>query len=85
MRIGFPGPVRDVRLTVNNYAGETIDFAAFSGSTKLTSFSETIDNAVKDVTIAQTGITSIEISGGKNEAGLARVCYTPVAVIGRPG
>lgn len=85
MRIGFPTPVRDVRLTVNNYAGETITFAAFSGSTQLTIFSETIVNTVKDVTIAQTDITSIIISGGNNEAGLARVCYTPVAVTGGPG
>ena len=49
------------------------------------SFSESIINAVKDVLIAQTGITAIVVSGGNNEAGLVRVCYTPVAVASGPG
>ena len=85
VRIGFAGAVRDVRLTVNNYAGETINFTAFAGNTQLVSFSESIINAVKDVLIAQTGITAIVVSGGNNEAGLVRVCYTPVAVANGPG
>ena len=79
VRIAFASAVRDVRLTVNNYAGETIDFTAFAGTALLVRFSETIVYTVKDVVIAQTGITSIEVSGGRNEAGLVRVCFTPAA------
>lgn len=78
VRIGFSAPVNDARLTVLNYAGQSIDFAAFSGSTLLTRFSETIVNSVKEVSIAQSGITSIEVSGGNHESGLVRVCYTAV-------
>lgn len=76
VRITFAGPVRDVRLTVNNYAGHTIDFAAFAGTTLLVQTSEQIVNTVKEVTIARAGITSIEVSGGNHESGLVRVCYT---------
>ncbi|MCU0805239.1 MAG: hypothetical protein MUF79_09150 [Burkholderiales bacterium] len=79
LRITFPFPVRDVRITVNNYAGPTIDFAAFAGTTLLASFSEPIANTVKQVTLAQTGITDVEIKGGNNEAGVVEVCYAPAA------
>ncbi len=78
VRIEFPQPVKDVRLTVNNYAGPTLDFAAFAGSTLLVRFSENISNEVKEVSIAQSGITAVEITGGNNEAGLIQVCYTPI-------
>jgi len=78
VRIGFAAPVNNVRLSVLNYAGQTVDFAAFSGNTLLTKFSETIINAVKEVTFAQVGITSIEVSGGNNESGLTRACYTKI-------
>jgi hypothetical protein len=78
VRITFSGPVNDVRLSVLNYAGQTIDFAAFSGTTLLTRFSETIINSVKEVSIAQVGITSVEVSGGNHESGLVRVCYTAI-------
>jgi hypothetical protein len=78
VRISFPSPVNDVRLQVLNYAGQSVDFAAFAGNTLLAKFSETIINAVKEVSVAQVGITSIEVSGGNNESGLARVCYTTI-------
>lgn len=78
VRIGFASPVNDVRLTVLNYAGQTIHFAAYSGTTVLTQFSETIINAVKEVSIAQVGITTVEVSGGNHESGLVRVCYTTI-------
>jgi hypothetical protein len=79
VRITFAGPVRDVRLTINNYAGHTIDVAAFAGSALLSRTSEQIVNTVKELTIAQSGITTIEVSGGSNESGLVRVCYTAEA------
>lgn len=79
VRITFAGPVHDVRLTINNYAGQTIDIAAFAGTTLLSRTSEQIVNTVKEVTIPRAGITSIEVSGGNHESGLVRVCYTAEA------
>lgn len=76
VRITFPEPAHDVRITLNNYAGPTIDFAVFAGATLLASFAEPISNSLKQVTLTQSGITAVEISGGDNEAGLVEVCYT---------
>lgn len=78
LRITFPTLVHDVRITVNNYAGLTLEFAVFSSGTLLTRFSEPISNTVKEVRIAQSGLTDIEITGGDNEASVVEVCYTPM-------
>ena len=77
LRITFPFPASDVRITVNNYAGPTLDFAVFSGGALLASFSEPIANTVKQVVLPQTGVTDVEIKGGDNEAGVVEVCYAP--------
>jgi hypothetical protein len=77
LRITFPFPASDVRITVNNYAGQTLEFAVYSGTALLTSFSEPVANTVKQVTLPQTGITDVEIKGGDNEAGVVEVCYAP--------
>ncbi len=76
MRITFPQAVRNVRITLNNYAGPTIDFAIYGGTALLATFSEPIANMVRQVVIPQSGVTDIDISGGDNEAAVIEVCYT---------
>jgi hypothetical protein len=78
VRISFPGPVRDVRLTVNNYAGPTIEFEVYAGSTLVASFSEPIANTVKQVALPQLGVTDVVVKGGDNEASIVEVCYAPM-------
>lgn len=78
MRIDFLGSVNNVTLTVNNYAGDSLDFAVFSGGTLLERFTEPIDNEVKTLELAHTGVTAVEISGGRNESALVEVCYSAV-------
>jgi hypothetical protein len=80
LRIEFPGAVENVTLTVNNYAGPSLDFAVFSGGTLLEKFTEPISNEVKTLQLAHSGVTAVEISGGNNESALVQVCFTPVIV-----
>jgi hypothetical protein len=80
LRIEFPGAVENVTLTVNNYAGPSLDFAVFSGGTLLEKFTEPISNEVKTLELAHSGVTAVEISGGNNESALVQVCFTPVIV-----
>lgn len=75
VRIGLPAPGRDVVVTVNNYAGDTLAFAAYAGSTLLTRFNVTVVNEVKEVPVPGSGITAVEVSGGSNEAALVKVCW----------
>jgi hypothetical protein len=75
LRVDFPKPVEDVLLTINNYGQPDLTISAYAGSNLLTQFTVSINNAVKDVTISQTGITSVTITGGNNEAALVKVCY----------
>jgi hypothetical protein len=75
LRIEFPGPADDVRITVNNYARPTINFAVFVDGTAINRFSEPISNAVKEVAIPQSGVTSVEITSVSNEASVVQVCY----------
>lgn len=78
VRIAFAQPVKDVLLTVNNYAGRTLDFTAYSGATVVAQFSAIIDNEVREIPIDESGVTAVVISRGNNEAGLVKVCYTPM-------
>jgi hypothetical protein len=78
LRITFSTPSHDIRITVNNYAGSTLEFSVFASTTLLTRFSEPVSNTVKEVRIAQSGVTDIEITGGDNEASIVEVCYTPM-------
>ncbi|HSB03213.1 MAG TPA: hypothetical protein VLE49_21365 [Anaerolineales bacterium] len=80
MRIEFPGAVSNVTLTVNNYAGPSLDFAVYSGGNLLEKFTEPIANEVKTLELSHTGVTAVEISGGDNESALVEVCYSPVIV-----
>jgi hypothetical protein len=78
LRIDFQAPVDNPRLTVNNYAGDSLDFFVYAGGTLIHEFTEPIDNEVKEISIVQAGVTAIEIKGGKNEASVIEVCYFPV-------
>ena len=82
LRIDFNRAVEKVTLTVNNYAGPSLDFAVYAGGTLLEKFTEPISNEVKTLELAQSGVTAVEISGGDNESALVEVCYTPVIVVG---
>ena len=75
IRIDFPSPVEDVRLTLNNYAQPELEITAFSGANMLTQFKVNIANTVREVAIAQAGITAVTVTGGNYEAGLVEVCY----------
>lgn len=75
MRIGFPVPVSDVVLTVNNYSSPELTFSIFSGATLINTFTETVDNEIKHINLGETNVTAVEIKGGNFEASLAQVCY----------
>lgn len=74
IRVQFPRSVSQARITVNNYAGPTLDFAIYAGGNLLDRFSESVNGTVREVGIAYSGVTAIEISGGDNEAALVEVC-----------
>jgi hypothetical protein len=74
VRLDFPQAIDEVELTVNNYAGQTLDFAVYTGDTLAKNFSEVVDNEVKQLNITQSGMTALEVSGGDNEAGIVEVC-----------
>jgi hypothetical protein len=76
VRIEFPGPTDDLRLTVNNYAGPALDFHVYAGGALINQFTETIQNTVKAVNINEDNVTAVEIKGGDNEASIIEVCYT---------
>jgi hypothetical protein len=78
LRVDFSQPVEDVLLTINNYASPQLTITAYAGSAVLTQFPVTIDGTVRDVTISETGITALTITGGDNEAGLVQVCRREV-------
>lgn len=75
IRIDFPYPVNRTDLTVNNYAGETLNFAVYAGTELVEEITEEVNNEVKMVTFSQAGMTAIEITGGDYEASLVQVCY----------
>ncbi len=75
LRVDFPQPVGDLLLTINNYAQPDLTISAFAGPSLLTQFTVSIDNTVKEVTLSQTGITALTITGGNNEAALAELCF----------
>jgi hypothetical protein len=77
LRVEFPQPVGDVLLTLNNYSTPDLTISAYAGTDQLTQFVVSVSNTVKDVTIPQTGITSVTVTGGNNEASLVEVCYRP--------
>jgi hypothetical protein len=78
LRVEFPQPVEDVLLTINNYAHPELTISAYAGTDLLTQFGVSIANTVKEVTLSQTGITALTITGGDNEAGLVEICYRPM-------
>jgi hypothetical protein len=77
LRIDFPAPVQEARLTLNNYAQPELEITAYSGSNVLTQFNVNIANTVREVLISQPGVTAVVITGGNYEAGLVEVCYFP--------
>ncbi len=78
IRVEFPGPVNDIKLTVNNYAGPTLDINAYQNATLVNEFTEDINNTVKNIQIAEDNVTAIEIKGGDNEASIIDICFTLV-------
>jgi hypothetical protein len=76
VRVEFPTAAQDITLTVNNYAGRSLDFFVYNETNLLSQFTELIQNQVKVINIPQTGVTAIEIKGGDNEAAIVEICYT---------
>ena len=76
IRIDLPQEAGQVKLTVNNYAGQTLDFFVYTGSTLANQFSQDIVNEVKEIFISRSGVTAIEIKGGNNEAAVVEVCFS---------
>ncbi len=74
VRATFPGAVDEVSLAVMNYAGRRLRFRVFSGTTLVQQFEETVYNEMREINIEQAGMTAVEVSGGNNEAGIARIC-----------
>ena len=75
IRVQFPRPASRSRITVNNYAGPTLDFAIYSNGNLIDRFSASVNGTVREIGIAHSNVTAIEISGGDNEAALVEVCY----------
>jgi len=82
LRIEFPRAAEKVVLSVNNYAGPSLDFAIYAGGNLLEKFTEPIDNELRKIELTHSGATAVEISGGHNESSLVEVCYTPVIIVG---
>lgn len=78
IRVEFLGPANDIKLTVNNYAGSTLDFFVYENATLVKQFTEEISNTVKNIQIAEDKVTAIEVKGGDNEASIIDVCFTLV-------
>jgi hypothetical protein len=76
VRVEFPTAAENITVTVNNYAGRSLDFFVYNETNLLSQFTEPIQNQVKVVSIPQTGVTAIEIKGGDNEAAIVEICYT---------
>jgi hypothetical protein len=79
LRVDFPQPVEDVRLTLNDYAQPELIITAFAGAAVLTTFTVTINNTVREVAVPASGVTAVTVSGGSNEAALVEVCYRVAA------
>ena len=77
VRIDFMQQVSNINATVNNYADPKLEFLVYSGQSLTNQFTVEVSNEVKDVTIAQSGVTAFEIKGGNNEASVIQVCYYP--------
>jgi hypothetical protein len=75
IRVQFPGPASHSRVTVNNYAGPTLNFAIYSNGNLIDRFSESVNGTVREIGVAHSNVTAIEISGGDNEAALVEVCF----------
>ncbi len=75
VRVEFPGAVNNIRLTLNNYSGPTLDVTAFSGSAAAEHITVPIQNEVREVNLSASGVTSVEIKGGNNEAAIVEICY----------
>ena len=74
VRMDFPVPVDEVRLTVSNDGRPPIKITVFDGATIIDSFVELIENNVRVILVQQPNITAIEVSGGSREAALVEVC-----------
>lgn len=75
VRFDLPEPVDEVTITVNNYAGRILNFAALVGETEALTFDEIVFNQVKTVKIQQPGMTGLIVRGGANEASVVQICY----------
>lgn len=75
VRIEFPSAVHGIWITVNDYADPELKFIVYSGGAVLSTFTEHVQNTVKQVQIDNTGVTAVEIIGGNNEASIVEVCY----------
>lgn len=82
VRADFPGPVDKVLISVMNYEGRQIRFRVFSGITVVQQFVEIIYNEVRELSIEQSCMTALEVSGGNGKAGIVKLCLclpeTPV-------
>lgn len=82
VRIDLPEPAAQLRLTVNCYAGMSLDFTLYGGTVVLEQRSEPYSNEVKTLIFNRSGITAVEIKGGMNEAAIVEICRTPETRLG---
>ena len=76
MRIDFPHPVNNIRVTLNNYGDPELYLSLYGESGLLGEFTEVVHNEVRDISISQPGITAFALKGGSNEASLIEICYS---------
>lgn len=77
VRIDLPQPASQLSLTVNCYAGMSLDFVVFAGSAVAEQRTEPFSNEVKTLIFNRNGMTALEIRGGMNEAAVVQVCWSP--------
>ncbi len=74
VRMEFPEPVDEVKITVNNYSGRQLYFKIYNEDELIDSFSEIVYNEVREFEIREPEITAISVSGGKNESAIVQIC-----------
>lgn len=82
VRIDLPEAASQVSLTVNCYAGMSLDFTVYAGGTVVEQRTESFANEVKTLVFNRNGMTAIEIEGGMNEAAFVQICWTPASATG---
>ncbi|MEL7533745.1 MAG: PKD domain-containing protein, partial [Bacteroidota bacterium] len=74
IRINFPVAVNELRIRLNNYAGDSLEVETYNGTTLLNAYTERLVNEVKAFTYTAANMTGIVIKGGDYEASVIEIC-----------